>query len=96
MIEEQLLFEWSPEVALALNMQNSDWVVKEDADEDIVSTVNQDRSQSISMVGMKDVLAQINAEHEDYNLPSKSLAEREADGEDEDLEKDFQVEESKE
>jgi len=41
------------------------------------------------MVGMKDVLAQINAEHEDYNLPSKSLAEREADGEDEDLEKDF-------
>lgn len=42
------------------------------------------------MVGVQDIMAQINSES-DYTLPTKSLAEREADGEDLDLEKDWSL-----
>ncbi len=34
MVEEQALFEWSPEVALALSVRFCEWVVPEDAEED--------------------------------------------------------------
>ena len=43
------------------------------------------------MAGVQDIMAQINNNNSesDYTLPTKSLAEREADGEDFDLEKDW-------
>jgi|LauGreDrversion4_2_1035121.scaffolds.fasta_scaffold990417_1 hypothetical protein len=45
------------------------------------------------MVGVQDIMAQINNNNSesDYTLPTKSLAEREADGEDFDLEKDWSL-----
>lgn len=44
------------------------------------------------MVGVQDIMAQINNNSEsDYTLPTKSLAEREADGEDFDLERDWSL-----
>lgn len=57
MVEERILFEWSPEVALAQSMRNCDWVIPEEDKEDQLSqssaggpitTTSKERSKSKS------------------------------------------------
>lgn len=51
MVEQQALFEWSPEVALNLGIKFCSWVVPEDANEDLESVCGEEppisRSESL-------------------------------------------------
>ena len=40
MVESQTLFEWSPEIAIALSLKFCSMVIKEDADEDLESQID--------------------------------------------------------
>lgn len=51
MVEDQALFEWSTELALALSLRFCSWVVPEDANEDLESVIGDEvvlsKSESI-------------------------------------------------
>ena len=56
MVEEQALFEWSPEVALNLGVKFCSWVVPEDANEDLESVCDEDPiSKSESLILKKSI-----------------------------------------